>query len=150
MEQIMTSSRLVAMQHVVTTLKEISKYVGVKYQIIKEELNRQNVEINGAQIWKYVGCDGNPETVFDLYICIPVRSRGVDNEFVSFIELDAVSCISIKHEGPWDLLAETYKKGFEHIYNNHLNPLGNSREVYHVCDFENPENCITEIQIEIV
>ncbi len=150
MEKIKTNKTLVAAHHISTSLNEIGKYVGISPQKVEKELIRQHIEIDGPQVWKYVGCDGNPDTVFDLYICLPVKRKGVDNDFISFVNLEAVNCVSIRHKGSWDLLGDSYQIGFENIFKNQLKPTGSCREVYHVCDFEIPDNCITEIQIEIV
>jgi len=114
-----------------------------------EKAMELGLEITDPQIWVYDGCDENPNTPFELTIAIPVaQSSGYTGKF-RFAEFPEMNCISEIHKGPWAKLGETYQKLMPAILQQGLVCSGTSREVYHICDFENQENCITEIQIEI-
>jgi len=114
-----------------------------------EKAMELGLEITDPQIWVYDGCDENPNTPFELTIAIPVaQAMGYTGKF-RFAELPEMNCISEIHKGPWAKLGETYQKLMPAILQQGLVCSGTSREVYHICDFENQENCITEIQIEI-
>ena len=107
------------------------------------------LEISGPQIWVYDGCDENPNTPFELTIALPVTQATGDAGKFRFAEFPEMNCISEIHKGPWAKLGETYQKLMPAIMQQGHAYTGISREVYHVCDFENQENCVTEIQIEI-
>ena len=117
-------------------------------ELVEKALELQ-LEISGPQIWVYDGADGNQNTPFELTLAIPVgKTTGKPGKF-RFAEFPEMNCISEIHKGPWANLGETYMKLMPAIMQKGLSYTGISREVYHVCDFENPENCITEIQIEV-
>ncbi len=107
------------------------------------------LEISGPQIWVYDGCDENPNTTFELTIALPIAQAAGDAGKFRFAEFPEMNCISEIHKGPWAKLGETYQKLMPAIMQQGHAYTGISREVYHVCDFENQENCVTEIQIEI-
>jgi len=107
------------------------------------------LEISGPQIWVYDGCDENPNTPFELTIALPIAQAAGDTGKFRFAEFPEMNCISEIHKGPWAKLGETYQKLMPAIMQQGHAYTGISREVYHVCDFENQENCVTEIQIEI-
>lgn len=105
--------------------------------------------IAGPQIWVYDGSDGNPNTEFELTIAIPVSKSTGDPGKFRFAGFPEFKCISEIHKGSWAQLGLTYQKLMPAIMQQGLSYTGISREVYLVCDFEKPENCITEIQIEV-
>jgi effector-binding domain-containing protein len=107
------------------------------------------LEIVGPQIWVYEGSDGNPNTTFELTIALPVTQKAGNPGKFRFAEFPEYKCISEIHKGPWAGLGKTYQKLMPAIMQQGLSFTGTSREVYQVCDFENQENCITEIQIEV-
>jgi predicted transcriptional regulator YdeE len=107
------------------------------------------LEIAGPQIWVYDGSDGNPASIFELTIALPVNNGTGDPGKFRFAEFPAFNCVSEIHNGAWDKLGETYQKLMPAIVQQGLSYTGTSREVYKVCDFIHPENCVTEIQIEV-
>jgi effector-binding domain-containing protein len=132
-----------------TSLKTMMADTGnIPNELVEKALEIE-LEIAGPQIWVYDGADGNPNTPFELTIAIPVgKTTGEPGKF-RFAEFPEINCISEIHKGPWAKLGETYQKLMPAIMQQGLTFTGISREVYHVCDFENQENCITEIQIEV-
>jgi effector-binding domain-containing protein len=140
---------LVALHSFKTSLAKIHEAVGVKPNQIMEELTKQGIKPSGPQIWHYTGCDGQKDTEFTLDICVPVVQKGVDTGFITFKELDTFYCATQILHGSWDRLEKAYYKLFEEIGKTGKTPTEKAREVYLNCDFENQNNCITEIQVEI-
>ncbi|TLX77032.1 GyrI-like domain-containing protein [Labilibacter sediminis] len=140
---------LVAVHSFKTTLAKINDAVGIKPNLIAQELAKQAIEPTASQIWNYIDCDGKPDTEFTLEICFPVKQRGEDTNDVSFKTLNNFSCISHVHEGPWNEFSDVYEKLFAGICKDGYTPTGQCREVYHHCDFEDQSKCVTEIQVEV-
>jgi hypothetical protein len=132
-----------------TTLKTMTNNTGNLPNDLVEKALELQLEIAGPQIWVYDGADGNLNTTFELTIAIPVNKPIGDTGKFRFAEFPEINCISEIHNGAWARLGETYQKLMPAIMQQGLLCTGISREVYHVCDFENQENCITEIQIEV-
>jgi len=132
-----------------TTLKNMMTDTGSLPNELVEKALELGLEIAGPQIWVYDGVDGSLNTPFELTIALPVAKTAGEPGKFRFAEFPEMSCISEIHKGAWARLGETYQKLMPAIMQQGLAYTGISREVYHVCDFENQENCITEIQIEV-
>ena len=132
-----------------TSLKAMTTDVGNLPNELQDKIVQLKLEIAGPQIWVYEGSDGNPNTKFELTIAIPVNKISGDPGKYRFAEFPEFKCISEIHKGSWARLGTTYQKLMPAIMQQGYSFTGTSREVYTVCDFEKPENCITEIQIEI-
>lgn len=149
MEQKTIESTLVAMHSMKTSLVKIHEAIGVKPNMIVEELKKQGIEPAAPQIWSYTGCDGKPETEFSLDICIPVATKGENTPNITFTNLNKVNCLTYIHNGPWSEFGQVYENIFAQIAEVGKIPSGQFREVYLNCDFEDQSKCVTEIQIEI-
>ena len=112
-------------------------------------VQKLGLEITGPQIWQYTDSDGQPNTKFTLDICIPVKAANGDPGKFKFLTLPEFKCISEIHKGAWDKLGNTYQRIMGEITRKSIPFTGVSREIYIGCDFENPENCVTEVQMEI-
>jgi len=132
-----------------TKIKTLMQDTGTLPNELIEKAMELQLEIAGPQIWVYDGTDGHPDTPFELTIAVPVSKKSGDPGKFRFAEFPEMNSISEVHKGPWAKLGETYCKLMPAISQQGFTITGISREVYHVCDFENQENCITEIQIEI-
>lgn len=140
---------LAACKTVKTNLINLGNYVQVIPEKMMTDIAIQGIDVTGAQVWEYFGCDGNPEQEFTLKIAIPVLKSGKNTDNISFENLESYKCLTHTHKGPWSdfkdvyctLIAELNQKGYK------MN--GYTREVYLHCDFEKQENCVTEIQIGI-
>jgi effector-binding domain-containing protein len=131
-----------------TTLKEIGTYVGTLPMELIQNAIRKGFKISGPQFWNYTGMDGNPDTAFQLDICIPVENTSDRiSENARFI--DGFRCACTMVEGPWSNLQGAYEKLIAEMALQDIYPGVNCREIYHVVDFEHPEKCITEIQLGI-
>jgi predicted transcriptional regulator YdeE len=107
------------------------------------------LEITGPQIWQYAGCDGRPNSTFNLDICIPVKEAKGDPGKFKFVTLPEFNCISEIHKGPWSKLSNVYDRIMGELTRKSIPYTGVSREVYINCDFVNQENCVTDVQMEI-
>ena len=132
-----------------TTLKSMMNDTGNLPNELVEKAIELQLEIEGPQIWVYDGADGNQATPFELTIAIPVNKPTGDPGKFRFAEFPEINCISEIHRGPWANLGETYHKLMPAIMKQGLTFTGITREVYHICDFENQKNCVTEIQVEV-
>jgi effector-binding domain-containing protein len=129
-----------------TSLKTIGEHVKVLPESVFNEMQKKNIEPNGAQVWIYNGSDGNPETVFDLLVGYPVDSDKMD---VNITALDDFKCASHIHNGNWSEFKNVYEQLVGEVMQNGLTMTGECREIYHEVDFDNVENNITEIQIGV-
>lgn len=101
------------------------------------------------QVWQYSGSDGNPETKFQLDICLPIADASGDPGKFQIDHLSSFKCLSHLHKGAWSNLGQTYQSMMSEMTSSGLQPTFTSREVYLKCDMENEANCLTEVQIEV-
>lgn len=132
-----------------TTLQTMMNDHGNLPNEVVEKAMELGLEIAGPQTWVYDGADGNPNKKFELTIALPVVKTAGDPGKFRFAEFPEINCISEIHKGPWAKLGETYHKLMPAIMQQGISWTGITREVYHICDFENQEKCVTEIQIEV-
>jgi effector-binding domain-containing protein len=142
------SEVFVYFKQISTTLKEINTYVGNIPAKVAEEAIKKGYKIIGPQIWNYFGVDGNPDSKFTVDICFPVEKvSGSNNSDTKYLDGYKGACYALK--GPWSNLPDAYLVLIGEMGAQGLKPSAQCREVYHLCDFENPQNCITEIQLEV-
>ena len=134
------------------TLKDLDKYTGTKPSELYAEAQRCGYQTMEPQIWQYTGPDGKPDTVFKLEIMLPIigDGNGLKPEGFEIDEAKEFKALQILHEGPWAELGPVYCKLMKHVADNALQTTGVTREVYIRCDFENQENCVTEVMIGLV
>lgn len=149
MEKKKVEKTTVLMYTMKSTLATISTDAGEIPNELMTKAAELGLEITGPQIWQYRGVDGNPNATFDLDICVPVANAKGDAGKFKFVDLPEINCISHIHNGPYSQLSDAYNRIFGEMGRKGLIPTGASREVYHVCDFENQENCKTEIQVVV-
>lgn len=131
-------------------LSELQMLVGVVPQDIVKVALENGFTITGCQIWNYNGCDGKPETEFELKICLPVDTAGRSLEHTRY-KLETLPAIQVEetiHRGDWSQLGPTYCELFGRMAQQGKVPNGCTREIYLQVDFEHPENNITEVQVE--
>lgn len=133
-------------------LDGLKSFVGAIPQEIEQVAKDQGFEISGNQIWAYEGCDGNPETVFNLKICLPIKTSNqkLVHEKFKIEELSEMQVKSTIHKGAWQEIGKTYCTIFGELINSNHKPTGHTREIYEVVDFVNQQNCITEVQVEYI
>jgi hypothetical protein len=138
-----------------TNMTNLINYIGETPKRLVKEVVDSGLHPSGPQYWIYedaAGDPSNPDTEFTLKICLPVATFGntyTNGEF-TLEKAPAFNCVSCEHIGDWKNLGATYMKMMEYIQKEGLTPNGTSREVYINCDFENPANNITEVQLGIL
>lgn len=131
-----------------STLQTLTNDVGNIPNQLVVALNKAGLKEQGPQEWVYYGSDGKPNTEFALEICLPIEGVANSMEKVKWLE-EGTFAIEI-HKGAWAALGGTYQKMIQEIMKTGKQATGISREIYHVCDFVNQDNCITEVQIEVI
>jgi effector-binding domain-containing protein len=149
MEKKNVGKTTVLMYSLQSSLSTMQKDVGDIPGEMMAVATKLGLEIAGPQIWQYTGSDGMPNTRFTLDICIPVKEAKGDPGKFKFSSLPEFKCISEIHKGSWDKLGNVYQLIMGEITRKSIPITGVSREVYMVCDFEKPENCVTEVQMQI-
>lgn len=135
-------------KQVETTLREINKYVGNTPAMVAEEALKKGYKIIGPQIWNYMGADGNPDTKFTIDICFPIEQSDINNgSDTKILGGFKAACHILK--GPWSELSTAYSALMGEMNEKGLQLSSYCREVYHLCDFNEQNNCITEIQLGI-
>lgn len=130
-----------------TTFKDIQNFVAKVPAQIVEEIKKEQLEICGEQIWRYIGADGNPDTRFTLQIAFPIKENGSKHEQV--MNFDDFKCFSGMHYGSWKNFGKSYEKIIGELMVAGHKMTGEIREIYHVVDFEDEEKNVTEIQVGI-
>lgn len=116
---------------------------------IEEKAAELGLETTGPHTWVYFGANGDIDNPFVLDITVPVKEAKGDGGKFRFEELPEFDCVVTEHKGPWSDLEKVYRQFVPEILKSGNQMSGFSREVYHVVDLENQENCVTEIQIGI-
>ena len=133
-----------------TTLANMMQEVGEKPATLMQEAQKLGLQIVGAQVWVYEGCDGNVESEFDLTVTIPIAEKKGEPEYgFSYIDLPEFKCAITIHNGPYSEFGDVYCKFMAEIAQAGKEYIGSSREVYLNCDFEDQSKCVTEIQVGI-
>ncbi len=149
MEMKTIASVTVACYNLNTNLIKLKDAVGVMPAKLMDEIRSQGIEPTGPQIWHYQGCDGDPATEFLLKICFPVNKVGINNNEITFETLGEFKSLSAIHNGPWSEFQSVYENLIGELLCSGYEMNGLNREIYLHCDFENQNNCVTEIQIGI-
>jgi len=137
-----------------TSMKTLLSDVGnLNREIFKVAVD-SGLHPTGPQFWiyKWKHENPNPEAEFTLNICLPVATFGANYKGESFklIQLEPYSHLAIEHLGSWANLSSTYGKLMSEMHQQSLIPGKTCRELYINCDFENPDNNITEVQFEVI
>ncbi|GAB3709085.1 hypothetical protein GCM10027592_44960 [Spirosoma flavus] len=133
-----------------TTLRTLAQYVRTVAEDLYAEASRLNLDVSGPIYWIYTGSSGDENHEFQLEIALPIALAGEFSTEFPYKTFPAFRCAAYTYAGPWSDFAELYKILFTQFYRDGYQGNGNVREVYTVIDFENQENCVTEIQIELV
>lgn len=132
-----------------TTLLTMSQHAPGVAQSLRREADRLNLEVAGPIQWIYTGVNGNETNEFQLEIVLPIRQPGGQPNEFSYRVFPSFRCASYTHTGPWSNFGELYDALFAQLYRGGYQNNGQVREIYAVVDFEDPANCVTEIQLSI-
>lgn len=130
-----------------TTLKQLPSFAGTVIRDLYRYVADLDLLVCGPQYWFYYGVDGREDTRFTLEVALPVQGKIPTAVLPFFKQIPAFRCLSSRYEGPWEGIAEEYRRMLQHIKDNQLNMNGIYAESFLHIDFDEPANQITEIQI---
>lgn len=133
------------------SLATLSERGAATMQHLRAEAIRLSLDTSIASQWIYTGISGHPDDEFDLEIALPITSAVTGTPGPSFAvrHVPTFHCAQYTYTGSWRNLGDVYDALFkqfyaaEHVYD------GRVREIYRVVDMENPDNCVTDIQLGI-
>jgi hypothetical protein len=134
-----------------TNMKSLFSFIGDKPKEVVQEAVKAGFHPTGPQYWIYEWNDLNPEADFSLKICLPVSTMGKSytGDRFKLEKLSSFNHVQAFHYGPWENLKDTYSSMMAEMTKQAIVPGMVCREVYINCDFEQPQNNITEIQFGI-
>lgn len=142
MEPKVIHSQKVIAKTVRTTLRNIVAAFGDWPCQLFSEINRTGLQIAGASVFVYKGCDENPDTEFELKMCLPVVDfSSYQGEFEK-CELQEFNCIETPYVGSMpDLASKGWNPFITEVMQKQIAFSQESREVYiKWVDFNSPEN----------
>jgi effector-binding domain-containing protein len=133
-----------------TTLNEMISNVGNLPMELIAAVEKAGRKVAGAQIWTYDMTENGMTGEFTLGLNIPVDElfESDDKRFLCQ-ELPPYKCLTDFNNGAWSKVGVVYEKMEKFAAENNLTANLISREVYLHCDFENEDNCVTEVQLSI-
>ena len=133
-----------------TTLEDLIKNIEDFPREIVQEAVKAGLHPSGPQYWIYKWETCVTVEEFELKICLPVSTFGKSyaSDKFQLEKLDEYVHVKKTHLGSWDNLKESYEVIVEEMKTGNIEPGKSCRELYINCDFETPENNITEIQFQ--
>lgn len=132
-----------------TTMATFLQDVGEIPCKIEAKITELGLTPTGPHTWVYSGCDGCESKPFHLDICVPIAEKKGDAGIFEFDVLPEFDFVGTEHKGAWSELAKAYEAFVPEVMKNGFTMTGVGREIYLLCDFKNPANCVTEIQIGV-
>lgn len=149
MEQLKTGSFTALTFNARLTLTQMDQHVGTRAQELYQLAAANNLFVAGPVYWIYDGADGNPDTVFDLKIALPVIAPSHAKTLPQLETIPTFHSLTTSHAGPWQTLNGTYCHISEEVAQRRLQPTGICRELYLQIDFDHPENNLTLVMFGI-
>ncbi|MDD2962620.1 MAG: GyrI-like domain-containing protein [Bacteroidales bacterium] len=140
---------LVMSKTIETTLAQMAEAVGNLPDQMNRIIEKAGGQTAGPQIWVYHSADGTPDRPITLQLTFPLLNPIACPEGYECIMLPEYKAVVTFNNGPWNEVGKIYCEVMKYIESQSLTYTGVSREIYHVCDFENQQNCVTEIQVGI-
>ncbi len=130
-------------------LQDLHKFLPVAKDLHREAAAYQ-LHVTGPIQWHYFGFKGDPTQPFVLEVALPVADivQGYDGSF-HFKRTEPFRCVTMIHEGPWELLGDTYQKVMSFLAARNIEPIAMNREVYIHTDFQDPSANVTQVQVGI-
>ena len=129
------------------TLSDLPSFAGTVVRDLYRYVADLDLLVCGPQYWFYYGVDGKPQTRFTLEVALPVQGKIPTAVLPYFKRIPAFRCLSSRYEGPWEGIAEEYRRMLAYVSDNGLKMNGIYAESFLHIDFDDPANQITEIQI---
>ena len=133
-----------------TRVDQLLNFIPVAKDLYKEAVNL-NLHVCGPIHWHYFGFSGDASKSFTLEVALPVSNvvADYDGNF-HFKRTEPFRCVTLTHEGGWMDLPNSYAKIMEFMQNEHLQPMGVTRELYVNTDFNDPEANVTIVQMGVL
>jgi effector-binding domain-containing protein len=139
-------------------LSDLPSFAGTVVRDLYRYVADLDLLVCGPQYWFYYGVDGRStatggwpqimsESKFTLEITLPVQGKIPTAVLPYFKRIPSFRCLCSRYEGPWEGIAEEYKRMLQYMAGNELKLNGIYAEAYLHIDFEEPENQVTEILI---
>ena len=132
------------------TLNDLPNLSGTVIRDLYRYVTDLDLLVCGPQYWFYYGVDGQPQTRFTLEIALPVQGKIPTAVLPYFKRIPAFRCLSSRYEGPWEGIAEEYRRMLQYVEDNQLKMNGVYSESFLHIDPDEPANQITEIRIGII
>ena len=132
------------------TLNDLPNLSGSAVRDLYRTATDLDLLVCGPQYWFYYGVDGHPQTRFTLEIALPVQGKIPTAVLPFFKRIPAFRCLSSRYEGPWEGIAQEYRRMLQYLGDNELKMNGVYSESFLHIDPDDPANQITEIQIGII
>jgi predicted transcriptional regulator YdeE len=129
-----------------TTLPRLSDWNHVVGELFGEA-DRLGLTVTGPIQYVYTGVNGDETNEFQLDIVLPIAAPGALPDTFEYRQIPGFSCMSYTYVGSWEHLPEVYDLLFPQLYAGGQKNDGHVREVYINHDGENPDACVSEIQI---
>lgn len=140
---------LVMSKTIETTLAQMAEAVGNLPDPMNLIIEEAGGQVAGSQIWVYHSADGNPDRPITIQLTFPLLNPIACPDGFECIELPEFKAVVAFNNGPWNEVGKIYCQMMKFITDQNLTYNMVSREIYHVYDFENQQNCVTEIQVGI-
>ena len=131
-----------------TTLATLSDWNHVPDELYTEA-DRLGLQMTGPIQYIYTGVTGDVNNEFQLDIAFPIAASADSAGTFSYKTFAGFECAAYTYTGAWTDFPAVYDALFGQLYGSGRQNDGHIREVYAVVDFENPVNCVTEIQISL-
>jgi effector-binding domain-containing protein len=132
------------------TLLTLSEHIAGVAEDLRREATRLGLTVTGPIQWIYTGVNGDETNEFQLEIVLPISQPGSISDQFTYEVFAVFRCATYTYTGAWSDFGEVYNALFAQLYRDGYQGDGRVREVYSTVNFENPANCVTEIQIAII
>ncbi|MFT3740879.1 MAG: hypothetical protein QM786_19185 [Breznakibacter sp.] len=149
MEQLCTGSFTALVFNARLVLAQLSQHVGERARELYLLAAAEGLMPTGPVYWIYTGADGDPHTLFDLKIALPVTGLPHTAALSQLETIPPMTALAILHKGPWAILSQAYAQLARETGSKGLLPSGENRELYLQIDFERPENNLTLVMFGI-
>jgi|GEM_PF-2115527 len=142
MEKKIMPSQKAIVKTVRTTLKTIVSAFGEWPCKMWAEVEKSGLQVAGAAVFVYRGCDENPDTEFELQMCVPVVDYSAYQGEFEKVELQEFTCLESLFVGSMpDIGPKGWTPFMTEVMQKNIAFTKESREVYiKWVDFNSPDN----------
>jgi effector-binding domain-containing protein len=133
-----------------TSLKQLMEFAAPTVDLAYAEAARLELEKTGPIEFVYFGASSDQDKEFTLQIGFPIKTeKQTDNSF-QFRKSADFKCLKFNYKGPMNGIGDEYEKLYEYLWNNSIKHTDEIREIYHLFEYPDSPNNVTEIQIGLV